>query len=67
MRRSPSNWPSSDWLRSGGIFVAVLRGLWVKLEPPKGQVLAREQAPKLFALLDELRKCAGLSSRFTKS
>ena len=39
----------------GGIFVAVLRGLWVKLEPPKGQPVIRTQAPKLFALLDELR------------
>jgi len=39
----------------GGIFQAVLRGLWVKLEPPKGWPVTREQAPKLFALLDELR------------
>jgi len=39
----------------GGIFLAVLRGLWVKLEPPKGQPVTRGQAPKLFALLDELR------------
>jgi Zn-dependent protease with chaperone function len=40
----------------GGVFLAVLRGLWVKLEPPKGLPLTREQAPKLFGLLDELRK-----------
>jgi Zn-dependent protease with chaperone function len=39
----------------GGIFLAVLRGLWVKLEPPKGEPVTPEQAPKLFALLDELR------------
>ena len=39
----------------GSIFLAVLRGLWVKLEPPKGHVIMRQQAPKLFALLDELR------------
>jgi Zn-dependent protease with chaperone function len=39
----------------GGIFLAVLRGLWVKLEPPKGQPVTRAQAPKLFTLLDELR------------
>lgn len=39
----------------GGIFWAVLRGLWVKLEPPRGQPVTREQAPKLFELLDELR------------
>jgi Zn-dependent protease with chaperone function len=39
----------------GGIFLTVLRGLWVKLEPPKGHIITRGQAPKLFALLDELR------------
>jgi Zn-dependent protease with chaperone function len=39
----------------GGMFWAVLRGLWVKLEPPLGLPVTREQAPKLFALLDELR------------
>ncbi|HTH47634.1 MAG TPA: M48 family metallopeptidase [Candidatus Limnocylindria bacterium] len=39
----------------GGIFLAVLRGLWVRLEPPKGQLVTRAQAPKLFALLDDLR------------
>lgn len=42
----------------GGIFLAVMRGLWVKLEPPKGEPITRQQAPKLFALLDEL--CAAL-------
>ena len=39
----------------GGIFLAVLRGLWVKLKPPAGQTVKREEAPKLFALLDEVR------------
>jgi Zn-dependent protease with chaperone function len=39
----------------GGIFLAVLRGLWVKLEPPRGEIVTSSQAPKLFALLDELR------------
>ena len=39
----------------GGIFWAVLRGLWVKLTPPTGHEITREQAPELFALLDELR------------
>lgn len=39
----------------GGIFLSVLQGLWVKLEPPKGETVTRQQAPKLFALLDELR------------
>ncbi|MDR3460342.1 MAG: M48 family metallopeptidase [Verrucomicrobiae bacterium] len=39
----------------GGIFWAVARGLWVRLEPPTGPEITRAQAPKLFALLDELR------------
>ncbi|HEX5221565.1 MAG TPA: M48 family metallopeptidase [Verrucomicrobiae bacterium] len=39
----------------GGIFWAVLRGLWVRLERPKGLAIARAQSPKLFAMLDELR------------
>lgn len=39
----------------GGIFWAVLRGLWVRLTPPTGHAITREQAPKLFALLDQLR------------
>lgn len=39
----------------GGIFASVLRGLWVKLEAPKGEIIARNQAPRLFNLLDELR------------
>ncbi len=39
----------------GGIFWAVLRGLWVRLEPPEGQAVTRTQAPRLFSMLDELR------------
>lgn len=39
----------------GGFFFAIARGLWVKLEPPEGQRVTREQAPALFAMLDELR------------
>lgn len=39
----------------GGIFWAVLRGMWVKLQPPSGPEITRAQAPRLFALLDELR------------
>lgn len=39
----------------GGIFWAVLRGLWVKLHPPTGTEITRAQAPELFQLLDELR------------
>jgi Zn-dependent protease with chaperone function len=39
----------------GGLFLAVLRGLRVRLDPPTGRPVTREQAPRLFALLDELR------------
>lgn len=39
----------------GGLFWAVFRGLWVKLEPPEGQAITRAEAPKLFQMLDELR------------
>jgi Zn-dependent protease with chaperone function len=39
----------------GGMFLAVARGLWVKLQAPRGQSITRQQAPKLFSLLDELR------------
>jgi Zn-dependent protease with chaperone function len=39
----------------GGIFFAVVRGLWVRLKPPLGQEVNRAQAPRLFDLLDELR------------
>jgi len=42
-------------LAAGGLFWAVLRGLWVKLDPPDGLPVTNEQAPRLFSLLDELR------------
>ena len=37
------------------ILVAVARALWVKFSKPEGFELTREQAPKLFEMLDELR------------
>ncbi|MGA2867834.1 MAG: M48 family metalloprotease [Verrucomicrobiota bacterium] len=43
------------------IFLALARGLWVKIEPPKGQPIKRAEAPRLFTLLDEL--CAALHCR----
>ncbi len=39
----------------GRLFLAVLRGLQVRIEPPGGWPVTREQAPRLFALLEELR------------
>lgn len=38
-----------------GLFWAILRGLWVRLEPPQGLRLDRDRAPALFALLDDLQ------------
>lgn len=43
-------------IAAGGICWAVMRGLWVRLEPPEGQPVTREQVPALFTLLDELRE-----------
>jgi Zn-dependent protease with chaperone function len=34
----------------------VLRALWVRIPPPKGIEIRREQAPQLFALVDELTR-----------
>lgn len=39
----------------GGLFWAIARGLWIRVEPPTGLCVTREQTPRLFALLDELR------------
>src|SRR5215472_6757397 len=38
----------------GALLVVVLRALWVRLEPPEGEPLTREQAPEFFALLARL-------------
>ncbi|KIM12700.1 MAG: hypothetical protein KU37_02125 [Sulfuricurvum sp. PC08-66] len=34
----------------------LIKALWVRFTPPKGYILKREEAPKLFAELDSLRK-----------
>ena len=39
----------------GALLLVVLRALWVRLQPPDGEPLARGDAPELFALLDRLR------------
>jgi len=39
----------------GAVAVVVVRCLWVRLVPPEGERLTREQAPRLFALLERLR------------
>ncbi|HLM57257.1 MAG TPA: M48 family metallopeptidase, partial [Pyrinomonadaceae bacterium] len=38
----------------GGFALFVARSLWVKVEPPDGEEVTREEAPRLFALADEL-------------
>jgi Zn-dependent protease with chaperone function len=40
----------------GALLWAVIRALWVKLEPPDGERILRGQAPELFALIDDLRR-----------
>ena len=39
----------------GAMIVVLARALWVRVEPPAGVPLQRTDAPKLFALLDEVR------------
>jgi Zn-dependent protease with chaperone function len=38
----------------GALLLVVLRSLWVRLEPPSGEPLGRQEAPAFFALLDRL-------------
>ena len=40
----------------GALLWAVIRALWVKLEPPDGERILYGQAPDLFALVDDLRR-----------
>jgi Zn-dependent protease with chaperone function len=40
-----------------GVFLwVVLRAMWVRLAPPEGRRVLREEAPLLFALIDKLRR-----------
>jgi hypothetical protein len=39
----------------GVLLVAVVRGLWVRLKPPSGEVVTSADAPELFRLLNALR------------
>ncbi len=41
---------------TGGLSWAILRGLFVKMEPPEGLRLQPKHAPKLFKLVEALRK-----------
>jgi Zn-dependent protease with chaperone function len=40
----------------GGLLYIILRALWVRVPPPQGKVLTREQVPPLFEILDDIRK-----------
>ncbi|MBL9171093.1 MAG: M48 family metalloprotease [Verrucomicrobiales bacterium] len=46
----------------GGLAWAVIRGLWVRFEKPEGIPISREQAPRLFEMLDHLRNTLQCSS-----
>lgn len=46
-------------IASGALAWAVIRGLWVRLDPPAGTPITRADVPSLFALLDELQKALG--------
>ena len=41
------------------MIVAILRALWVKADPPRGEAVTRRDAPDLFAMLDEVRAKVG--------
>jgi Zn-dependent protease with chaperone function len=40
----------------GGLALAIVKGLWVRLQPPEGMRLRPDDAPALFAVLEELRQ-----------
>jgi Zn-dependent protease with chaperone function len=40
----------------GGLLYIILRSLWVRVPPPQGKVLTREQVSPLFEILDDIRK-----------
>lgn len=43
------------WLLGGVIsLIGIVRALWVRIEPPAGRALLREDAPALFAAIDEI-------------
>jgi Zn-dependent protease with chaperone function len=40
----------------GGLAFAIVKGLWIRLEPPQGLRVKRNEAPALFTFLDDLRR-----------
>lgn len=51
---------SSKMLFGAGVFAAIiLRAFWVRLSPPSGLEVHREEAPRLFLLIDKLTDTLG--------
>jgi len=40
----------------GGLLFIILRAVWIRLSPPQGKVLTREQVPRLFEIIDYIRE-----------
>lgn len=40
----------------GIVIYVIAKALWIKLEPPQGRELSREEAPQLYAVIDELQE-----------
>lgn len=40
----------------GALLYSILKGVWVKMHPPEGIPVSREQTPELFNLLDQLNQ-----------
>lgn len=60
------------WLKAAGVKIAavvgvflwlVVKALWIKLSPPEGTEITAQDAPQLFAMIEELRRALG-SPRF---
>lgn len=48
----------------GAFLWMVVRAMWVKLDPPEGREVTRQEAPELFALLDQLQRELKVRARF---
>lgn len=48
----------------GAFLWMVVRAMWVRLAPPEGREVARQEAPELFALLDQLQRELHVRARF---
>ncbi|MDL1859783.1 hypothetical protein FBR04_01970 [Betaproteobacteria bacterium PRO7] len=48
----------------GAFLWMIVRAMWVKLDPPTGREVTRQEAPELFALLDQLQRELNVRARF---